>query len=56
MRARRIRGGRIEIPTVIDTPDGGIAHGSDQIGPDDPRYAAYDAWLRQQEADGRIRD
>lgn len=47
--AQRLPDGRIRIPVVQDLPDGGLAHGSADIGPDDSRYDRYDLWLRQQE-------
>jgi hypothetical protein len=48
MLPERLPDGRIRIPVSGQVP-GGVAHGVDEIGPDDPRFDRYDAWLRQQE-------
>lgn len=50
MRAERLADGRIRIPTSEETAGGDLAHGFDDIGPDDPRYAAYDRWLKQEDS------
>lgn len=53
--ATRRPDGRIEIPTAEPVEDGGwIAHGAEVIGPADPRFSDYDAWLRQQERAGVV--
>jgi len=52
MRAERLPDGRIRIP-VLQTVKGDEIHGTADIGPDDPRFADYDAWLSQQERDTR---
>jgi hypothetical protein len=41
--------GLIQIPTSTETSDGGLTHGTQVIDQDDPRYAAYDRWLTEQE-------
>lgn len=56
MMAQRLADDLIRIPTYDETPDGTEAHGTDDIGPDDPRYARYDTWLRQQEAESGVSD
>jgi hypothetical protein len=49
MLAKRLSETEIQIPTIDEVAGGGLAHGTEVIGPDDPRYADYDAWLAQQE-------
>lgn len=48
MRASRLVDGRIRVPVYLDARNGGKTHGTEVIGPDDPRYADYDKWLRQE--------
>lgn len=55
MRATRLRDGRIRIPVYLDTKDGGKIHSTADVGPDDPRYAAYDEWLRQESTGDALR-
>jgi len=55
MRAQRLPDGRIRIPTVVHTPDGGLAHATLDIDIDDPRYASYDDWLHQESVDAARR-
>lgn len=49
IRAERAGKDKIRIPVLTHTEGGGRAHTTEVIGPDDPRYAEYDAWLTQQE-------
>lgn len=37
----------LTIPARAETDDGAIGDGLDTIGPDDPRYEVWDAWLRR---------
>ena len=52
MRAavERVKGGKIRVPFALEDA-AGIAEGAAEIGPSDPRFAEYDAWLSAIEAD-----
>jgi hypothetical protein len=52
MRAVRLADDLIQIPVSDTTDSGDLVHTTETITPDDPRFAAYDAWLRQQEEQG----
>ncbi len=56
MRAQRAGDGLIEIPTTDETEGGGLVHSTEVIDQDDPRYAAYDRWLTQQETESGVSD
>ncbi len=47
----RLPGGKIRIPFSLAQP-GVTADGMRVIGPDDPRYAAYDEWLTARDSPG----
>lgn len=54
MRAERVGEDKIRIPVLVHVRGGGRGHSFEEIGPDDPRYAEWDAWLTQrEEADRR---
>jgi len=45
MNARRLPNGNLLIPRRAEGPDGLIGEGMDEIGPDDPEYADWLAYL-----------
>lgn len=49
MRAVRLADDLIRIPSMQASGTGDLVHATEEITPDDPRFARYDAWLRQQE-------
>lgn len=49
MTAERVGDDQIRIPVRVESNGGAIGDGVEVIGPDDPRYPQWDAWLTRQE-------
>ena len=46
MQAERLPDGRIRIPVRVEWQGGAIGEGVEVVGPDDPRFSAWDDYLR----------
>ncbi len=50
VKATRNADGTLTVPKRAEGPGGMLGDGMVTIGPDDPDYAAWDAWFKRREA------